>query len=109
MSTVAHLRGMTASKIEAEPRPASRAPGLEFASVYRENIGAVTASAHTFQGRGTPRAWLIAIARRVYAGHRAEQAMAAGLVAQLGARLVLGDHDVEDLAGASTRNARGAN
>jgi DNA-directed RNA polymerase specialized sigma24 family protein len=114
---------MTAAKIEAEPRPVTGTPRLEFAAVYRENIGPVTAffarrcrdpqqvadltsqtfveaikSAHTFQGRGTPRAWLIAIARRVYAGHRAEQAIAADLLDQLGGRLVLSQDDVEDLA-----------
>jgi RNA polymerase sigma-70 factor (ECF subfamily) len=114
---------MSASKIKADPGVATRPTGLEFAAVYRENIGAVTAffarrcrepqqvadltsqtfveaikSAHTFQGRGTPRAWLIAIARRVYAHHRAEQASAADLLDQLGGRLVLGQDDVEDLA-----------
>jgi RNA polymerase sigma factor (sigma-70 family) len=114
---------MTAAKIEAEPRPVTGTPRLEFAAVYRENIGPVTAffarrcrepqqvadltsqtfveaikSAHTFQGRGTPRAWLIAIARRVYAGHCAEQAIAADLLDQLSGRLVLSQDDVEDLA-----------
>jgi RNA polymerase sigma-70 factor (ECF subfamily) len=96
---------------------------LQFESVYRENIGPVTAfftrrcrdpqqvadltsqtfveairSAGTFQGRGTPRAWLIAIARRVYANHLAEQATGADLVDQLGGRLVLAHDEVEDLA-----------
>jgi RNA polymerase sigma factor (sigma-70 family) len=123
MSGAAHLKDMTASKLEAEARPVSGAPHLELAVIYRENIGAMTAffarrcrepqqvadltsqtfveairSAHTFQGRGTPRAWLIAIARRVYANHCAEQAMAADLVDQLSGRLVLSHDDVEDLA-----------
>src|ERR1700744_4146314 len=124
MSTAAHLRAMTAPKPAPEPQPASRNPGLEFAAVYRDNVGGVTAffarrcdepqqvaeltsqtfleamrSAPPFQGRGTPSAWLIAIARRVYAAHRAEQAVASGLVAQLAGRLVLCDDDVGGLGG----------
>jgi RNA polymerase sigma factor (sigma-70 family) len=55
-------------------------------------------SAGSFQGRGTPRAWLIAIARRVYANHVADQAIGADLIDQLGGRLVLADDEVEDLA-----------
>ena len=72
---------------------------LEFEAVDRENVRQVTAffarrcrdpqqvadltsqtfveaikSAGTYQGRGTPTAWLIAIARRVYADHLTEQA-----------------------------------
>ena len=87
---------------------------LEFEVVYRENIRPVTAffarrcrdpqqvadltsqtfveaikSADTFQGRGTPAAWLIAIARRVYANHLTDQAIDADLIDQLGGRLVL--------------------
>ena len=96
---------------------------LEFESVYRENIRPVTAffarrcrdpqqvadltsqtfveaikSADTFQGRGTPTAWLIAIARRVYANHVTDQAIRADLIDQLGGRLVLTHDEVEDLA-----------
>ena len=96
---------------------------LEFEAVYRENIRPVTAffarrcsdpqhvadltsqtfveaikSANTFQGRGTPTAWLIAIARRVYANHLADQATGADLIDQLGGRLVLAHDEVEDLA-----------
>jgi len=121
MPALAHLRDMTASKIEASAR--GGAGGLEFAAVYRENIAPVTAffarrcrepqqvadltsqtfveaikSAHTYTGRGTPRAWLIAIARRVYANHVAEQTLAAGLTDQLGGQLILSHDDVEDLA-----------
>ncbi len=95
---------------------------LEFESVYRENIRPVTAffarrcrdpqqvadltsqtfveainSAGTFEGRGTPRAWLIAIARRVYANHLADQATGADLLDELGGQLVLADDEVEDL------------
>jgi RNA polymerase sigma-70 factor, ECF subfamily len=96
---------------------------LELEAVYRENIGRVTAffarrcrdpehladltsqtfveaikSADTFQGRGSPTAWLIAIARRVYANHLADRAIGADLIDQLGGRLVLADDEVEDLA-----------
>jgi RNA polymerase sigma-70 factor (ECF subfamily) len=96
---------------------------LEFEAVYRENIGPLTAffarrcrdpqqvadltsqtfveaikSAETFQGRSTPAAWLIAIARRVYANHLTDQAIGAALIDQLGGRLVLGHDEVEDLA-----------
>lgn len=71
----------------------------EFTVVYRANVGAITAyfarrcrepqevadlasqtfvealgSLHTYTGRGSVRAWLIAIARRVYARHLADRA-----------------------------------
>jgi RNA polymerase sigma factor (sigma-70 family) len=113
---------MTASNIEREAAPVSRPSKLEFATVYRENVAPVTAffarrcrepqevadltsqtfveaikSAHTFAGKGTPRAWLIAIARRVYANHLAERALTEGLVDQLAGQLLLSDDDVEDL------------
>ena len=96
---------------------------LEFEAVYRENIGPVTAffarrcrdpqqvadltsqtfveaikSASTFEGRGTPTAWLIAIARRVYANHLTERTHGADLIDRLGGRLVLAHGEVEDLA-----------
>ena len=54
--------------------------------------------AHTFQGRGTPTAWLVAIARRIYANHLADQASGVELIDQLGGRLVLEHNEVEDLA-----------
>jgi RNA polymerase sigma-70 factor (ECF subfamily) len=96
---------------------------LQFEAVYRENVGLLTAffarrcrdpqqvadltsqtfveaikSADTFQGRGTPTAWLIAIGRRVYANHLADRAIGADLIDQLGGRLLLGDDEVEDIA-----------
>lgn len=98
-------------------------PRLEFEAVYRENIRLVTAffarrcrdpqqvadltsqtfveaikSARTFQGRGTPAAWLIAIARRVYANHLADKATGAELIDRLGGQFVLVHDEVEDLA-----------
>ena len=95
---------------------------LEFEIVYRENIRPVTAffarrcrdpqhvadltsqtfveaikSSNTFQGRGSPTAWLIAIARRVYANHLADEATGADLIDQLGGRLVLDQDEIDDL------------
>jgi len=118
-----HLSDVTASKIKRWVSPVNGSSALEFEAVYRENVGPVTAffarrcrdpqqvadltsqtfveainSAGSFQGRGTPRAWLIAIARRVYANHVADQAIGADLVGQLGGRLVLAHDEVEDLA-----------
>ena len=114
---------MTTSRLKREVPPVNGSSQLEFETVYRENIGPVTAffarrcrdpqqvadltsqtfveaikSAHTFQGRGTPTAWLIAIARRVYANHLSERAIGADLIDQLGGRLVLAHDEVEDLA-----------
>lgn len=114
---------MSASPVEDAEITAGAAGRLEFARVYRENVGPVMAffarrcgepqevadltsqtfveaikSAHTYRGRGTPRAWLIAIARNVYAGYRAELASNAGMVEALGWQLMLGDDELEDLA-----------
>jgi RNA polymerase sigma-70 factor (ECF subfamily) len=102
--------------------PVAGSPPLDFETFYRENVGRLVAffarrcrdeqqvadltsqtfveaiaSAHTFQGRGSPTAWLVAIGRRVYANHLAEQAMGADLVEQLGGQLMLADDEVEDL------------
>ena len=96
---------------------------LEFVTVYCDNVGRLTAffarrcrdpqqvadlasqtfveaiaSAHTFQGRGTPTAWLVAIARRVYAKHLADQTASGDLIDQLGGQLILADDEIEDLA-----------
>jgi RNA polymerase sigma factor (sigma-70 family) len=97
-------------------RPAtvsSPAAGLEFERVYRENVAGISAffarratepevvadltsqtfveaiaSAPTYQGRGTPRAWLFAIARATYARHCQAGAEAAGLVQRLAGQMV---------------------
>lgn len=55
-------------------------------------------SAHTYDGRGSVRGWLIAIARRVYVRHLADRAATTGLIDQLGGQLVLSHDEVEDLA-----------
>lgn len=114
---------MSTTSVKREAPPAGGASQLEFEAVYRQNVGPITAffarrcgepqcvadltsqtfveaikSASTFTGRGTPRAWLIAIARRVYANHLVDAAMGADLVDQLGGRLDLAHDEVEDLA-----------
>jgi RNA polymerase sigma-70 factor (ECF subfamily) len=124
---------VTATDIKREV-PVNGSSRLEFESVYRENIRPVTAffarrcrdpqqvadltsqtfveainSAGTFRGRGTPRAWLIAIARRVYANHLADRATGADLIDQLGGRLVLADEEVEDLAARIDVSVSGGN
>jgi RNA polymerase sigma-70 factor (ECF subfamily) len=108
------------SKREARVNGSSR---LEFEAVYRQSVGPVAAffarrcrdpqqvadltsqtfveaikSAGTYEGRGSPIGWLIAIARRVYANHLAEQAVGVELIDQLGGQLVLAHDEVEDLA-----------
>ncbi len=113
---------MTTSQIKHEA-PVHGPPRLEFEAVYRDNVRQVAAffarrcgdpqqvadltsqtfveairSAATYQGRGSPRAWLIAIARRLYAHHVAEQASGADLIDQLGGRVDLADDELEDLA-----------
>jgi RNA polymerase sigma factor (sigma-70 family) len=114
---------VTTLKTKVEVRSVNGPSQLEFATVYRENFGRLAAffarrcrdpqqvadltsqtfveaisSAHTYRGSGTPAAWLIAIARRVYAQHLAREAAGAGLIAQLGGQLILADDEVEDLA-----------
>jgi RNA polymerase sigma-70 factor (ECF subfamily) len=104
---------VTTDQIKPEV-PVHGPPRLEFEAVYRDNVRQVTAffarrcrdpqqvadltsqtfveairSAATYQGRGTPRAWLIAIARRVYANHVDDQASGADLIDRLGGRLEL--------------------
>lgn len=128
MSARAHLRVVRTLELERDVSAgaasvANGSSGLEFEAVYRANVGRVTAffgrrcrdpqqvadltsqtfveaikSADSFQGRGTPGAWLIAIARRVYARYLEEQAIGVELLDQLGRRLELEDDEVEDLA-----------
>jgi RNA polymerase sigma-70 factor (ECF subfamily) len=113
---------VSTSSIKREVDRVGVATGLDFEAVYRDNVGPVTGffarrcrdpqqvadltshtfveairSAGTFRGRGTPTAWLIAIARRVYANHLADQASGADLIDRLGGRLVLTEDVVEEL------------
>jgi RNA polymerase sigma factor (sigma-70 family) len=55
------------------------------------------ASAHTFAGRGTPRAWLFAIARAVYAQHCAGVTERRNLTRRLGGHLELAEDEIDDL------------
>jgi RNA polymerase sigma-70 factor (ECF subfamily) len=114
---------VTTSSVKREVPRADGTARLEFEAVYRENVRRVAGffarrcrdpqhvadltsqtfveairSAHTFEGRGTPTAWLISIARRVYANDLADRAIGVDLIDQLGGRLVLADDEVEDLA-----------
>jgi RNA polymerase sigma-70 factor (ECF subfamily) len=114
---------VTTTKTKRAGPSVSGASRLSFEAVYREHIGRVTGffarrcrdpqqvadltsqtfveaikSANTFRGRGTPAAWLIAIARRVYATHLADLALGADLIDQLGSQLVLADDELDDLA-----------
>lgn len=113
---------MSASKTDRPVRLSRRSP-LEFGTVYRDNADAVSgffarrssdpqvvadltsqtfveaiASAHTFAGRGTPRAWLMAIARATYAQHCARLADGQQLVDRLAGRFTLDEDEIEDLA-----------
>ena len=123
MSAAAHLTVVSTFTVNRDGSPAVGPGRLEFEAVYRANIRPVSAffarrcrdpqqvadltsqtfveairSAATFEARGTATAWLIAIARRVYANHLADQALGAELVSQLGGRLVLGDDEIDDIA-----------
>jgi RNA polymerase sigma factor (sigma-70 family) len=93
-----------------------------FEDLYRAHVGAVTgffarrssdphvvadltsetfvraiASMHTFKGLGTARAWLIAIARAVFAQYCAEMADNREAINRLGGQVVLEEDELEDL------------
>lgn len=114
---------VTAARIEPETNLRRAGSRLDFETVYRGNVGAVSAffarrcrepqevadltsqtfveairSAHTYRGTGTPRAWLIAIARTVYARRCAAASEGSALVDALGGQLVLADDELDDLA-----------
>jgi RNA polymerase sigma factor (sigma-70 family) len=119
---LAHLRAVGHPEITPNAPTGHATGALDFASVYRENVAPVTAffarrcrepqqvadlasqtfveairSAHTYRGRGTPRAWLIAIARRVYAAHVVDQMAGAALLDQLEGQVILVEEELEDL------------
>ncbi len=105
------------------PRPQGDKSGtLPFETIYRTNVRAVAAffarrtedpqtvadltsetfaeaieSIHTFEGRGTARAWLIAIARVVYARHCVDVAQHRQTVARLTGQVVLQSDEHDDL------------
>ncbi|HEX3616557.1 MAG TPA: RNA polymerase sigma factor [Solirubrobacteraceae bacterium] len=114
---------MTTARIEPQSKATSPRSRLDFEDVYRVHVGALTAffarrcrepqevadltsqtfveairSAHTYRGSGSPRAWLIAIARAVYARRCAAASQGSELVEALGGQLELGHDEIEDLA-----------
>ncbi len=98
--------------------------GSPFAAIYRAHVAAVTGffarrgadpqtvadlvsetfaeaigSFSTFDpSRGSPRPWLYAIARAVYARHRERETRGDAVVERLIGRVVLSEDDIEDLA-----------
>ncbi|MGO9956014.1 MAG: RNA polymerase sigma factor [Solirubrobacteraceae bacterium] len=95
---------------------------MPFEAIYRANLGTVAAffarrssdpqtvadltsetfaraieSIRTFEGRGTARAWLIAIARAVYARHCADVANRREAVYRLAGQVVLQGDELDDL------------
>lgn len=71
----------------------------DVADLTSETFVQAIKSADSYEGRGSVRGWLVAIARRVYARHLADRAAGIGLVDQLGGQLILTQDEVEDLAG----------
>lgn len=103
-------------------RVSRAASASRFESLYRENVTAVggyfarrttdpqtvadltsetfiraARSLDTYEGRGSLRSWLIAIARAVYAQHQAQLADGRAAVERLTSQLELADDDLDDL------------
>jgi RNA polymerase sigma-70 factor (ECF subfamily) len=114
---------VTAARIKPKGDLPGRDPKLDFEGVYRANVGPIAAyfarrcrepqevadltsqtfveairCAHTYRGSGSPRAWLIAIARAVYARRCAAASQSVALIEVLGWQLELGDTELDDLA-----------
>jgi RNA polymerase sigma factor (sigma-70 family) len=105
----------------------------EVAAVYRDNVGAISSffarrcsesqavadlTSETFVGaitsfssfdprRGSVRAWLFGIARRVYADHCAAAANAAHANGRLAAQMILDEDEIEQLAARIDGQAEG--
>jgi RNA polymerase sigma factor (sigma-70 family) len=102
--------------------PPARTPAA-FERIYREELGSVSAyfarrsfdpqivadltsetfakaiaAIHTYEARGTMRAWLLAIARVVYARHQEELIEGRSLCKRLAHHVVLYEDDMEELA-----------
>ena len=138
---VSHSTSVDTPKIERQSRLGPR-EDQPFEVIYRAHVGAVSAffarrstdpqtvadltsetfaraiaSIHTYHGRGSIRAWLIAIARAVYAQHHATLAAERAGTQRLGAQVVLHEDDTDDLlerigaqqAGRELLGARGVN
>ena len=118
---VSHLTSVGTPKIERQSRLGPR-EDEPFEVIYRAHVGAVSAffarrstepqtvadltsetfaralaSIHTYHGRGSIRAWLIAIARAVYAQHHATLAAQRAGTQRLGGLVVLHEDDIDDL------------
>ncbi len=111
------------SLLTASDNPSAGSGLAEFERAYRGNVGAVTAffarrctepqavadltsetfaqaigSFATFDARrGAARAWLLGIARRVYAQHCADSAGARGAISRLATQMSFEDDAIEDL------------
>jgi RNA polymerase sigma factor (sigma-70 family) len=109
---------------EIAGRRAARGAASEFEAVYRANVAAVTGyfarrcsdpqsvadlTSETFVAaigsfgsfdarRGSARAWLFGVARRVYADHCAAAAHGRDAASRLAAQLTLDDDEIEQLA-----------
>jgi RNA polymerase sigma-70 factor (ECF subfamily) len=113
---------MSTSSVEPVAPEVDQSASSRFESLYRAHVGGVGAffarrstdpqtvadltsetfvraisSIHTFEGRGSVRAWLIAIARAVYAQHQAGLADGRQVVDRLSRQVVLQDDELEDL------------
>lgn len=111
--------------IETDLAPAPPVAGLDFGTVYRANVGAISGyfgrrctepqtvadlTSETFveaigsfgtfdPSRGTPRAWLFGIARVVFARHCAAASNGQRITDRLAGALVLDADETEELAG----------
>lgn len=114
--------GVSTSKAKALEPEAERSAPSGFESVYRAQVRGISAffarrstdpqtvadltsetfvraisSIHTYEGRGSVRAWLIAIARAVYAQHQARLADGRQMVDRLSGQVVLHEDELDDL------------
>jgi RNA polymerase sigma factor (sigma-70 family) len=121
-TAIAHLTTVSASKTRPEPGGSSGKTVSEFEAVYRAHVGAVSrflarrstdpqvvadltsetfvramSSIHTFEGRGSLRAWLLAIARAVYAQQQEALADGRQVFDRLSGQVMLQDDESEDL------------
>ena len=67
------------------------------ADLTSETFARAIASLDSYQGRGSLQAWLIAIARAVYAQHHAQLADGRAAAGRLAGQLTLADDDLDDL------------
>jgi DNA-directed RNA polymerase specialized sigma24 family protein len=121
---ISHIMDVTASPTARRTRGASGARTLALEDVYRENAVGITAffarrcteaqvvadltsqtfveaiaSAHTYAGRGSPRAWLFAIARATYARHCADRVNNTQMVQRLGGQLRWDEDELQVISG----------